>query len=117
MKRPSRARTFTSHGPSRQDAYEADDAWLHGVPIEHALGQQPGDVARAANDDLRHERQPALELLPQSRLADALPDHKRTRRADVDGVEVRELFREDAWPERPMTADVHAPQEHHECHV
>src|SRR3972149_2604717 len=44
------------------------------------------------------------------------PDHDRACRADVDGIEVLQVFGERGRSEGPMTADVDPSQKNHECH-
>jgi hypothetical protein len=47
---------------------------------------------------------------------DRPPNHERPRRANVDDVEVPELFGERGRPENPVTTDVDASQQDDECH-
>ena len=50
-------------------------------------------------------------------MGDRLPDHERTCCADVDGIEVPQLFGERCRSEGPVTANVNAPQKYHKCHA
>ena len=95
----------------------AGDVTAHRVVREDVAGHQAGDVPPLADDDVRIERKPAFEFKAQLRAADGLPDHEGTCRADVDGVEMRQLFGEPGRSEGPVTAYVHAPQQYHECHA
>ena len=59
-----------------------------------------------------------MQIQPRSsRLAHVLPDHKGARRPDVDGTEMLQLFGELRRPERPVAADIDAPQQNDVCHV
>jgi hypothetical protein len=53
------------------------------------------------------------ELCPRDRPA----DHERSRRADLDGIEVLQLFSERRRSERPVTANVDASQKNHRRHA
>ena len=77
---------------------------------------QPDDLATLADHDLGIKRKPACEFKAQLRAADWLPNHKGTRGADVDGIEMLQLFGEDGRSEGSVTADVDTPQKNHECH-
>jgi hypothetical protein len=83
---------------------------------EQVAGHQPEDLPTAADHDLGIEGKPACDFNAQLRAADRLPDHEGTRRADADGIEVLQLFGEPGGSEGPVTADVEAPYQKHECH-
>jgi hypothetical protein len=84
---------------------------------EKVARQQPDDLAPLADRDLGIEGEPPCEFSAQSRAADWPPNHKSTRRANVDCVEMLELFGQRRRSEGSVTADVDAPQKNHECHA
>jgi hypothetical protein len=83
---------------------------------ERIPGDQPDDFPALTDHDLGLKGQPARQFGAELRSADGLPDQEGARRADVDGIEVLQLFGESRRPEGPVTADVDPPQENHECH-
>src|SRR5213593_2837657 len=82
-----------------------------------SLRHQPENVAALADHDLGIEGKPACQFGAESRPGDWPPDHEGARRADVNGIEVLQLFGERGRPEGPVTADVDASQKNHERHV
>jgi hypothetical protein len=77
---------------------------------------QPDNLAALANHDLRIKGQPGCQFGTELRLGDRLPDHEGTRRADVDRIEVLQVFGERGRSEGPVTADVDPSQKSDECH-
>src|SRR6266542_4467799 len=59
----------------------------------------------------------ACQFGTELRPGDWPPDHEGARRADVDGIEVPQLFGKHGRSEGPVTADVDPPQKNHECHA
>jgi hypothetical protein len=72
------------------------------------LRQQPDNLAAFADHDLCIKGKPSCEFGAELRPYDWPPDDEGARRADVDGIEVLQLFRQRGWSERPVTADVDA---------
>jgi len=79
-------------------------------------GHQPDNLASRADHDLRIEGKAACQFGAELRLADWPPNHEGPRRADVDGIEMLQLFGEPGRPEGPVTSDVDPSQKNHECH-
>src|SRR5262245_43371723 len=101
---------------SRENTDEANDvrtAWLAAEPV---LSEQSVDPAARANHDGGFEWQPSCQLNAQSPLRDRLPDDEGTRRADVDGVQMLQLFREPGRPEGSVPANVDAAQKNDVAH-
>ena len=108
--RRGRART------SGQDGHEPHDVSSHGLPGKMAGRHQPDDLAPIADDDLGPGGKLRGQLGTKLRPRDRPPNHERSRRADIDDVEVPELFGERGRPEDPVTPDVDASQQDDECH-
>jgi hypothetical protein len=77
---------------------------------------QPDNLAALADHDLGIKGKPACQFGAELRPCDRPADHEGARRADVDGIEVLQLFRESGRSEGPVTTDVDSSQENHECH-
>jgi len=101
----------------RQNAHETNDVGANGVGREKVVRHEPHDLPAVAEHDLGIERKPAGEFNAQLRAADWLPDHKGAGCADVDGVEMLQLFGERRRSKGSVTADVDPPQKNHECHA
>jgi hypothetical protein len=80
------------------------------------LRHQPDDLATLADHDLRIEGKLGDQLGAELRRGDWTPDHKSARRADVDHIEVFQLFGERGRSEGPVTTDVDPSQKNHEGH-
>ena len=104
-------------GAFGQDAHEADDVGSHGLVREMILRHQPDNLAALADHDLGIKGKPACQFGAELRPGDWPPDHEGARRADVDGIEVLQLFGERGRSEGPVTADVDPSQKNHECHA
>jgi hypothetical protein len=76
---------------------------------ERVVRHQPDDLPTLADHDLGIEGKPTCDFNAQLRTADGLPDHEGTRRANIDGIEVLQLFGERSRSEGSVTADVEAP--------
>ena len=81
------------------------------------LRHQPDNLAALADHDLGIKGKPACQFGAELRPGDRLPDHEGARCADVDGIEVLQLFGERGGPERPVTADVDPSQKNDDCHT
>src|SRR6266446_6462939 len=81
------------------------------------LRHQPDNLAALTDDDLGIKGKPARQFGPESRPGDWPPDHEGARRADVDGIEVLQLFSQRGRPEGSVAADVDPSQKNHECHA
>ncbi|HEU4505209.1 MAG TPA: hypothetical protein VFR79_10275, partial [Nitrospira sp.] len=92
------------------------DVGLHGQVGEMILRHQPDNLATLADHDLDIKRKLACQFGAEMFPGDWLPDHEGARRADVDGIEVLQLFGKRGRSEDPVTADVDPPQKNHECH-
>jgi hypothetical protein len=90
---------------------------MHALVREIVPSQQAGELPPFADHDFGIEGKPARDFVAESRLGDRPPDHERARRADVDSIEVPQLFGERRRPEGPVTAYVDAPQKNHKCHT
>ena len=77
---------------------------------------QRDNLPALANHDLGIKWKPACKFRTELCSGDWPPDHEGARRADVDDIEVLQLFGEGGRSEGPVTADVHAPEKNHECH-
>jgi len=84
---------------------------------EMSLRHQPDDLAALANHDLDVKGNPACQFGAELGPGDRPPDHEGARRADVDGIEVLQLFGERGGSEVSVTADVDPSQKNHECHA
>jgi hypothetical protein len=76
-----------------------------------------GDLPAQTDHDLGIKRTPARQFRAELRPGDWPPDHEGARRANVDGIEVLQLFGERGTSEDPVTADVDASEKNHECHA
>ena len=103
-------------GASGQDAHEAYDVGSHGLVREMILRHQPDNLATLADHDLRIKGKPGCQFGAELRPGDRLPDHEGARRADVDRIEVLQLFGERGRPEGSVTTDVDPSQKNDECH-
>jgi hypothetical protein len=81
------------------------------------LGHQPDNLAALADHDLGIKGKPACQFGAEFRPGDRPPDHEGACRADVDGIEVLQLFGERGRSEGPVTADVDPSQKYNECHA
>ena len=88
----------------------------HGLVRERMVRHQSDNVAALADHDLGIKGELACQFRAELRAGDWTPDHEGARRADVDDIEMRQLFGERTRTEGPVTADVHPSQKHHECH-
>src|SRR5206468_6374633 len=104
-------------GTLGQDAHEADDVGSHRLVHEMILRHEPNNLAARADRDPGIKGKPAFQFGAELRPGDWPPDHQGARRADVDGIEVLQLFGERGRPEGPVTADVDPSQKNHECHA
>ena len=104
-------------GVPGQDAHEADDVGSYGLIREMTLRHQPENVPSVADHNLGIKGKPAGQCSAQSRLRHWPPDHKGTRGADVDDIELCQFLGEHGGSEGSVTADVDAPQKNHECHA
>jgi hypothetical protein len=77
---------------------------------------QPDNLATLADHDLRIKGKPGCQFGAELRPRDRLPDHEGARRADVDRIEVLQLFGERGRSEGSLTTDVDPSQENDECH-
>ena len=75
------------------------------------------NLAALADHDLGIKGKTTCQFGAELRLGDWPPDHEGARRADVDGIEVLQLFGEHGRSEVPVTADVDPSQKNHECHA
>ena len=100
-----------------QDAHEPNDAGPCGLTREMILSHQPDDVATLADHDLGLKGKSARQFGTELRLRDRPPDHEGTRRADVDGIEMLQLFGERFGSKGPVTTNVDPSQKNHECHA
>jgi hypothetical protein len=68
---------------------------------------------------LRRENggKPACQFGAELRPGDWPPDHEGACRADVDGIEVLQLFGERGRSEGSVTTDFDPSQKSHECHA
>jgi hypothetical protein len=82
---------------------------------EEVPGNQPEDLGSATDENPGFERKPRSDLGPEPRLTHGFPDHEKAGCPDVHRIEVPELVREPAGPERSMAADVHPSQERNQC--
>jgi len=80
------------------------------------MRHQPDNLATLVDHNLRIKWNPGCQFGAQLGLGDRLPDHEGARRADVERIEVRELFGESGGPEGPVVPDVDPSQIHHERH-
>ena len=71
---------------------------------------------RSTDHEFGLERQPLEQCGTQRGLADAPTDDKRSCRAHVQDIEIRQLFSEKARLKRFVPSDIHAPQEYDESH-
>ena len=88
----------------------------HRMVRETIVRHQPDDLPSLADHDLGIEGKPAYEFNAQLRAADWMTDHKGPRCADVDSIEMLQLFGELRRSKGSVTADVDAPHKNHECH-
>ena len=82
---------------------------------EGVLRHQVENLLALADDYFSIKRKSAHHFRTESRSGNRLPNNKGTRRANVDGIELLELFCENRRSEGLVTADVHASQKDHEC--
>jgi hypothetical protein len=101
----------------RENADKADDVWSHGLLREMVMRHQPDNLPALAEHDLSIKRKFAYQCSAQFGPGDWPPDHESARRADVDSIEMLQLFGERARAEAPVTANVHPPQKNHERHA
>jgi hypothetical protein len=101
-------------GASGHNAYEADDVRSHGLVGEMILRQQPDNLATLTDHDLRIKRKPGYELGAELRRGDRLSDHEGARCANVDRVQMLQLFGERCRSEGPVTTHVDASQKNYE---
>ena len=104
-------------GAFGKDAHEADNVGSHGLLREMILRHQSDNLAALADHDLGLKRKPAGQFGAELRAGDWPPDHEGTRRADVHGIKVFQLFGERGGSEGSVTAHVNASQKNHECHA
>src|SRR2546426_3935013 len=100
----------------RQNAYETAHALAGRLIRKWFPGREVDDIARLTDHELRFERQSAEQFGAHHRLADRLADHKGSRRAHVDHIEVRQLSGQDARLERFVSSHIDASQEHDQGH-
>jgi hypothetical protein len=80
--------------------------------VRHHLDHLPA----LADRDRGIEGKPAREFGAQARPGDRPPDHEGARRADVHGIQVFQLFGEQAGSKPPMAPDVDPSQQNHQGH-
>jgi hypothetical protein len=68
-------------------------------------------VTTSAHHDLRVEWEALQKLVPNRCGTCRRAHHERPRRPDADDIECRKTTNEDTWPERLVTADIHATKE------
>ena len=81
------------------------------------LRHQPDNLAALADHDLGIKGKPACQFGAELRPGDWPPDHEGACCADIDGIEVLQLFGERGWSEGPVAADVDPSQKNHERHA
>src|SRR4026208_1085016 len=77
---------------------------------------QPDNLATLADHDLRIKGKPGCQFGAELRPGHRLSDHEGARRADVHGIEVRQLTGDRGRSEGLVPADVDPSQKNHECH-
>ncbi len=91
-----------------------DDIGPYRLPREVISKHQPDEFPALADHDLGVKRKPARQFGAQSRPGYWLPDYEGARRADVDDIEVLQLFGDGGRSEGSVTADINAPQKNDE---
>jgi hypothetical protein len=81
-----------------------------------SLRHQPDNLTALADHHLGIKGKPAGKFGAKLGPGDGPTDHEGARRADVDGIEMLQLFGEPGRLEAPVTTDVHPSQKNHECH-
>ena len=101
----------------RQDADEADDVGPRWLAHEVVAREEPQDISAVADRHVRGKGEPPGELGAQPRLGDRRPDHEGPCRTDVDHIEVRQIAGQQRGLERPVSADVDAPEQNDQRHA
>jgi hypothetical protein len=78
------------------------------MPRIEVARRKSDDLSARADYGLGFERQSRRNFTAQLLAAHGLADHERTRCADIDGIEVLQLFGQRSGPKGLMTADVDA---------